>query len=113
MGSSCSILNNDILENVCNPEDVDNRIRNYINNNKKKRRSSSNYINSDTDENEDNESEEEENDENNINENNINEYRYSKNKFKKHINPLSYIFTSSVIVYSFLSIFNNTLNILI
>ena len=40
MGSGCS-LGTDILEKVCTPEDIDNKIKNYFENNKfnrKKRR---------------------------------------------------------------------------
>jgi len=111
MGSGCS-LGNGMLDSVCTPEDIDNKIRNYFQHtkHKKKRRNTRFLINtSDDEDNEENydenneenydENNEENYDENNednleeTNENNICEYnnnfRYKNKCIKKYTNPLS------------------------
>lgn len=87
MGSGCS-LGTDILEKVCTPEDIDNKIKNYFQNNKYKRKkrrnmrfSIDNY--SDDDEHIDYE-ENEENEENQENEENE-DYKYNEDYNENNI----------------------------
>ena len=77
MGSGCS-LGQDILHNVCTPEDIDNKIKNYFQQNKRrqKRRSTKFLINTSDEE---NDYDENDYDENYYDENNTiyNEYNYN------------------------------------